>query len=123
MAQLNGSTGRAGLANHAEGYDRLGLMMGMVPEMAILRRFGALSAEDLLFRQAELVELERSLREYQKEDKESSHEDRERYGFNWDTLRRSADEDAAPGNDGSQWETILEIREKLKDYRAFVFHV
>ncbi|KAK4040930.1 hypothetical protein C8A01DRAFT_15236 [Parachaetomium inaequale] len=88
--------------------------------MAAFRRFGALSAEDLLYRQAELVELERNLREYQEEDKKSGHEDRERYGFNWDTLRRSADDDAADGNDGSQWETVLEIREKLKEYHEAV---
>lgn len=56
-------SGFAGLPNRAEGYDRLGLMMGMLPEMTAFRRFGALSAEDLLYRQAELMELERSLRE------------------------------------------------------------
>lgn len=121
MAQVNGPNGVAVPEKRAEGYDRLGLIMGMVPEMTILRRFGALSAEDLLYRQAELVELERSLREYQKEDKESDNDDRQRYALNWDTLRRSADDDAAEGNDGNQWETILEIREKLKDYRAFFF--
>lgn len=119
MAQPNGAGSFAGFPNRAEGYDRLGLLMGMIPQMAAFRRFGALSAEDLLYRQAELVELERSLREYQKEDRLSGQEDRERYAFNWDTLRRSADDDAAVGNDGSQWETILEIREKLKEYRAF----
>ncbi|KAK4150397.1 hypothetical protein C8A00DRAFT_46194 [Chaetomidium leptoderma] len=57
--------------------------------MTAFRRFGALAAEDLLYRQAELVELERSLREYQQEDKESGHGDRERYAFNWDKLQRS----------------------------------
>lgn len=108
----------AGHANRAEGYDRLGQLMGELPETTAFRRFGALSAEDLLYRQAELVELERSLREYQQEDKESGHEDRERYAFNWEKLRRGRDDDAADGNDGVQWETILEIREKLKDYRT-----
>lgn len=105
-------------ANPAGGYDRLGQLMGELPETTAFRRFGALSAEDLLYRQAELVELERSLREYQQEDKESGHEDRERYAFNWEKLRRGGDDDAPDGNDGIQWETILEIREKLKDYRT-----
>ncbi|KAG7293531.1 hypothetical protein NEMBOFW57_003583 [Staphylotrichum longicolle] len=84
--------------------------------MTAFRRFGALAAEDLLYRQAELVELERSLREYQQEDKESGHRDRERYAFNWDKLQRSGHNDAAEGNDDIQWQTILEIREKLKSY-------
>lgn len=111
-----------GIAAHlprAEGYDRLGQLMGELPETTAFRRFGALSAEDLLYRQAELVELERSLRECQKEDKESGHEDRERYAFNWDKLQRSGDDDAREGNDNIQWDTILEIRQKLKEYRAF----
>lgn len=101
----------------AEGYDRLGQLMGDLPELTAFRRFGALSAEDLLYRQAELVELETSLREYQKADKESGHEDRERYGFNWDKIQHSGDDDARDGNDSSQLDTILEIREKLEKYR------
>jgi hypothetical protein len=100
-----------------EGYDRLGRLMGELPETAIFRRFGALSAEDLLYRQAELVELENTLREYQKEDKQSGHEDRQRYGFNWDILQYSANPEAKEGNDSGQWNTILEIREKLEAYR------
>lgn len=88
--------------------------MGELPETTAFRRFGALSAEDLLYRQAELVELERSLREYQQEDKESGHKDRERYSFNWEKLRRGGNDDAADGSDGVQWETILKIREKLR---------
>ena len=104
----------------AEGYDRLGRLMGELPETAIFRRFGALSAEDLLYRQAELVELENSLREYQKEDKESGHEDRQHYGFNWDLLQYSANPNADEGNCSKQWETILKIREKLESYRESI---
>ncbi|KAK1763653.1 hypothetical protein QBC33DRAFT_548884 [Phialemonium atrogriseum] len=102
--------------NPAEGYDRLGQFMGNLPEFTAFRRFGALGAEDLLYRQAELVELERSLRKYQKKDKESAHEDRERYAYDWDTLQLSGSDNAPEGNDGAQLETILEIREKLKEY-------
>jgi len=120
MAQPNGPSRFSGLGSRVEGYDRLGTLMGMVPETTAFRRFGALSAEDLLYRQAELIELERNLREYQDEDKKSGHEDRTRYALHWDSLRRSGDDDAADGNDGSQWETILEIREKLKEYHEAI---
>ena len=101
----------------AEGYDRLGRLMGELPETAIFRRFGGLAAEDLLYRQAELIELENTLREQQKRDKESNHEDRQHYGFNWDLLQYSTNPDAEDGNDPRQWETILAIREKLESYR------
>ncbi|KAK3385713.1 hypothetical protein B0H63DRAFT_473466 [Podospora didyma] len=104
-------------SDRVEGYDRLGRLMGELPDTAIFRRFGALGAEDLLYRQAELCELERRLREDQREDKESRHEDRVRYARDWGRLQSSVDEDAPEGNDGSQLETILEIREKLKDYQ------
>ena len=33
-----------------EGYDRLGQLISELPETAVFRRFGALSAEDLLYR-------------------------------------------------------------------------
>ncbi|KAK1761149.1 hypothetical protein QBC47DRAFT_397123 [Echria macrotheca] len=106
----------AALTERIQGYDRLGRLMGELPEMAIFRRFGALSAEDILYRQAELVLLEETLRKQQRNDKESQHPDRERYARDWFTLQCSGDEDAPEGNDGSQLETILEIRGKLKDY-------
>ncbi|KAK0627629.1 hypothetical protein B0T14DRAFT_563413 [Immersiella caudata] len=99
-----------------QGYDGLGQLMGEIPETAIFRRFGALSAEDLLYQQAELVELEEALREYQGEDKSSSHRDRQRYRLNWEKLKASGDCGVLEGNDSSQLRTVLEIREKLKNY-------
>lgn len=104
------------------GYDRLGQFMGDLPELTAFRKFGCLATEDLLYRQAELMELQRRLREYQEEDKESGHEDREHYAHDWDRLQRSNDEDAAEGNDGSQLQTILEIRKKLEEYCKFALH-
>ena len=103
---------------NAEGYDRLAQFMGTFPENAVFRRFGTLAAEDLLYRQAELCELESTLRKYQKADKMSGQADRERYAFYWELLGNSTDEDAAEGNDGSQLETIMEIRKKLEEYRT-----
>lgn len=104
----------------AEGYDRLGRLMGRHPETTAFRRFGELAAEDLLYRQAELVELERSLREYQKADKESGNKTRQGYALSWNRIQASSEEDAQSGHNSSQLETILEIREKLERYRKFL---
>jgi len=38
--------------------------------------------------------------------------------LNWEKLKSSGDGDASKGNESSQLETILEIREKLKDYHV-----
>jgi len=100
----------------AEGYDKLARFMGGLPENAIFRRFGSLTAEDLLYRQAELVELENTLIARQKADKQSSNEDRQQYALAWALLRDSAREE--DGNNGSQLETVLEIRTKLQEYRT-----
>lgn len=106
--------------NKPEGYDKLGRLMGTVPETAIFRRFASLTAEDLLYRQAELTELEKDLRECQVKDKKSGRQ----YHLNWDTLRRSGDCDDATGDaedidKGHQWELIEEIRPKLEEYRMW----
>lgn len=108
---------------HAEGYSRLARFMGEYPENAIFRRFGALATEDLLYRQAELYELEDTLRKCQTADKASGHEDRERYGLYWYILKNSSSEHAREGNDESQWETVLQIREKLDEYRKSAFKI
>ncbi len=43
------------------GYTALALLMGRVPEVAIFRRFSTLNARNLLYLQAELVQLEDDL--------------------------------------------------------------
>jgi len=46
-----------------EGYSKLASLMGAYPETLIFRRFGAISAQNLLYLQAELVHLEQTLQE------------------------------------------------------------
>ncbi len=103
------------------GYDHLARFMGGLPENAIFRRFGALAAQDLLYRQAELVALERSLTRYQQADKESGHSERQQYSLSWSRLNDSVEEEN--GNDGSQWVTALKIRTKLQEYREILRHM
>ena len=55
------------LAEKVRGYPKLAGQMGLRPEVAIFRRFGALNAENLLYFQAELALLERDLQEQQRE--------------------------------------------------------
>jgi hypothetical protein len=100
-----------------KGYSKLGLLMGDFPESAILRRFSALSAQNLLYLQAELRSLEFDLRRYAEMDDESAHPDRKVYSLDWLALKESCDETTEEGNDGSQWEYMLEIRMKLEEYR------
>lgn len=99
-----------------EGYPRLSALMGCAPETAIFRRFGAISAQVLLHQQAEIHELEIALKNYQREDKESGHQDRIRYDVDFDVLRRSGGEDPPEGNDSAQWDTMVELRAKLREY-------
>lgn len=102
-----------------KGYAKLGLLMGEFPEVAIFRRFSALSAQNLLYLQAELRHLEVDLRKYAQNDDESSHRDRKDYSLDWIAFRESSDELVDEGNDGRQWETVMAIRNKLEEYRSF----
>jgi hypothetical protein len=101
----------------ASGYDRLGKFMGELPdsEGAIFRRFGALAAEDLLYRQAELVEIEMKLRAAQEADRDSGHEYRKHYSQAWRFLEDSVS--GHNGHDPTQMRTILDLRLKLESYR------
>ncbi|KAH7138210.1 hypothetical protein B0J11DRAFT_587350 [Dendryphion nanum] len=97
-----------------EGYVRLASIMGAHPEVAILRRFGNLNAENLLYLQAELVNLENELRRIQKLDCESGDEDRSIFGRDWQTL---AETSHTPEH-RRQWELMLKIRLTLNEYNA-----
>lgn len=102
-----------------EGYAKLASLMGANPEVAILRRFGAMNAQNLLYFQAELVALEDDLRYYADQDSASDDLDRKLYSECWDYLSKS--DDKSSGSDeraGQQWRTMLRIREKLKEYSS-----
>jgi hypothetical protein len=96
-----------------EGYAKLAALMGDHPEVAIFRRFGAVNAQNLLYLQAELTHLELKLRKYAKEDANSRHHKRVLYSTDWQTLSESI---IVPDNDDKQWNTILTIRERLREY-------
>ncbi|KAM7215471.1 hypothetical protein V8F06_009137 [Rhypophila decipiens] len=95
-----------------EGYGLLGRLMGEAPEAAIFRSFAALSAEDLLYRQAELISLEKDWRETQERLRESSNEATQDRIYNWDEIQHSENLTA-----------VLKIREKVDNYhKALLRH-
>ena len=93
------------------GYPRFAGQIETQPEYAIFRRFGALNAENLLYLQAELTDLEISLRQQQKVDSESGHARKSKYSRSWYPLSISKSH-----GDTTQLDIVLEIRKKLKEY-------
>ena len=92
----------------ARGYPALARIMGPYPGMSMFKRFAQLNARNLLYMQAEIIDLEQQLEIIALEDEtgtEASHHD-----FSVDALKLREDAD------GEQWEMILAIRGKLKDY-------
>ncbi|KAB2573310.1 hypothetical protein DBV05_g8034 [Lasiodiplodia theobromae] len=90
--------------------------MGDIPETAIFRRFGFLNAQNLLYMQAELVNLEDRLRRVQARDARASGS-REWYAKNWFFLGHPEDQE---DGDDEQWELVKEIRERLKEYNETI---
>lgn len=70
-----------------EGYTKLATLMGAYPEVAIVRRFARLNAQNILYLQAELVHLESRLNELEDQDKDSSDPDRTDCALDWFALR------------------------------------
>lgn len=99
-----------------EGYAKIASIMGSHPEVAVLRRFGALNAQNLLYLQAELVALEQDLRAISAQDSTSREQHRASYSRDWYSLSRSQNHTTGGEDAGKQWKTVLLIREKLKEY-------
>jgi hypothetical protein len=93
-----------------EGYPRLARVMGP-RNLSLFRKFAELNAFNLLQLQAELVYLEQELKILHEIDHTSGHPTRTSHAKSAYTLRNSM----GSGND-QQWQKILEIREKLKEY-------
>lgn len=101
------------------GYTALASLMGKHPEVAIFRRFSSLNVRNLLYFQAELVQLEIDLRKKQEECAAS----RQKANPNGNSEALIDWQDCSLKhlkNDKTQWEIFQEIREKLKDYSKFL---
>ena len=93
------------------GYPKLGGRMGMVPEMAIFRRFGTLNAQMLLYMQSELIHLEEELRELELEDSRSEQPYKSKYSRDCFFLYNPTTK-----GDDRQLRLVLKIKAKLKEY-------
>ena len=97
-----------------DGYPRLGRLMSASPALAIFRRFGTLNAQNLLYLQAEINELERELQEIAIEDRSSADAETQCYSREWWKLA------GAKGRNSLQWKKCLEIRTKLAEYSTML---
>ena len=94
-----------------EGYAKLAKLMGddrTDGHFLIFQKFEPLSAQNLLYLQAELINLQESLSIIAKRDSESSDPEKLLHTQDWEALSSS--------KDSPQWEKWLEIRGKLKEY-------
>jgi hypothetical protein len=97
-----------------KGYPKLAARTEVQPELAIYRRFGALNAQNLLYYQAELVDLEEKLIVQQVQDSQDAKGDKQRYASNWFRLKVSAKD-----GDTKQLDLVTRMRETLKDYSKY----
>lgn len=93
-------------------YPKLSRFMGVWPEMAVLRKFGVMNAEALLFRQAELAHLEDELSEIRMDNQTNPEEKHSCTTQYWKDLS-AKDEDE---EHSLEYQKSLEIRAKLAEY-------
>ena len=99
-----------------QGYHEFAEIVGKYPGLAIFRRFATLNAQNLLYLQSELANLELELQTIVRQNVNSRDEKRQQYQTDITALK-SAPRDA---DEGRQWRKCLEIREKLKEYSKIV---
>ncbi|KAK5155873.1 hypothetical protein LTS14_005439 [Recurvomyces mirabilis] len=114
----NGQGGNAPQVLRPKGYNKLAILMGRNPQVAILRRFGALNMLNLLYLQAELSELERKFETAYLDDAVSNKADVREFCKSMVALRSSKD-----GPNGDQLEQLLVIQDKLEKYNAALVQV
>ncbi|USP77434.1 hypothetical protein yc1106_04708 [Curvularia clavata] len=98
-------------APKAQGYNKLAKLMGKHTEMAIFRRFGSLNMINLLYLQAELMDLERKYEVAYCEDAKSSVESVRSFCNDFAKLR-SSKSIGYP----DQLNQLLNISDKLEKY-------
>jgi hypothetical protein len=107
--------------NLVVGYPRLSGEMGLLPQLAIFRRFGALGARNLLYFQAELFMLEQRLCEIEKSDSLSNEGKKSSYRHNWSWM--CSLDSVPPTEPCEQWQLMLKIRGLLKEYCIVLLNI
>lgn len=102
---------------NAQGYERLASLMAEFPSTAIFRQFNNLNTLNLLYYQAELLQLEADLLKASGDDRNSADRIRRLYFQSHFYLSRGK---TAQGNlcreDMAQWNIVLRIRDVLQEY-------
>ena len=99
------------------GYTEMASAMGYFPEKAILRGFKTLNMQNLLYYQAELIQMESELRILAKADKDQHDIKKSWYAHDWTILSNYFEQ-----YDDMQWKKMLQIRTKLKEYSRSTPH-
>jgi hypothetical protein len=100
-----------------EGYAQIAERMATLPSLAIFRSFQRLRAQDLLYWQAELTELETKMAEEAAKTCRSNDDSEKLYSRDWRTLSMPT----GNGDLAAQWKIALEIREKLGRYGQYKY--
>jgi len=98
------------------GYPKLAGRMGIMPEIGIFRRFGALNARSLLYYQNELAYLEDQLKDTEAEDAKSPEGKKAWYSHNayWLNTADRTENDELRDGDMRQRDLVMRIRCLLK---------
>lgn len=103
------------------GYDKLASFIGLDRGLSIYKRFASLNAKNILYLQAELVNLEAELKNIALEDIRSENPEKEPFPYSVFHLKRSYQiheyENDQIGHP-TQWLKVLEIRQLLKEYSS-----
>ncbi|KAK2732906.1 hypothetical protein FQN55_003868 [Onygenales sp. PD_40] len=96
------------------GYDELAKFITADPGLSICHRFSYLNTKNILYLQAELVNLEAELEEIISDDIESQVPDRKLFPVSLLHLKGSSEDPNS--RNSAQWTKFLELRKTLKEY-------
>ena len=109
---------------HMDGYDKFASFIAVDRGLSIYRRFASLNAKNILYLQAELVNLEAELSNVALEDIRSEDAEKELFPYSVFHLKRSCQRSRKDENSQSkhqtQWLKVLEIRQLLKEYSLYI---
>jgi hypothetical protein len=103
------------LDDYVMGYPKIATRMGLIPETAMFRRFGALNARNLLYLQNDLAQMEEELLELEleREDNESATGEKGKYALNAYWLGTAS---VSRDGDTKQRDLVLKMRDVLHQY-------
>jgi len=119
-AGLDPNTLEHPLDAYVKGYPKIAHRMGLVPETAMFRRFGALNARNLLYLQQELAVIEKKLIKQEWDDNQSQGSKKCKYAIDARWLHSAT---SARDGDTKQKDLILEMRNLLNQYSESMHHV